>query len=299
MNESCNICGGGNFKSVYNGSIRDGVYGSIKEDASIMECEQCGVQRLAEKDCIPASYYESGQYREHLQQSLTSEKAIHEQDDMQHFTLDILWPNSLRNKSMLDVGCGIGSLLDMTRHVSDDQVGIEPCAPYLESLTARGYQVFSSLNDAANKYKNKIDWAFSVQVIEHVEKPREFLHEILGLLKPGGRVLISTPNRNDILMSLINKEFAPFFYRAAHRWYFDDKSLSKCAELAGFEVKNVHFVHRYGMANTLHWLKDKLPKGRIQMNSIDSMADHFWKGYLENNKQSDTIYIELRVPSND
>jgi len=299
MKELCKICGGSSFKPIYNGSIRDGVYGVIKVAASIVECKQCGVHRLAEKDCIPSSFYESGHYREHLQQSLTNEKAVLEQDDMQRFTLDVLWPNTLRNKSMLDVGCGIGSLLDMTRNISGSQIGVEPCVPYLESLTTRGYQVFSSLNDASETCKSTIDWAFSVQVIEHVDNPREFLQEILCLLKPGGKALISTPNRNDILMSLLNDEFTPFFYRAAHRWYFDEKSLSKCAELAGFEVNNVHFIHRYGMANTLYWLRDKSPKGRTQMKKINPMADHFWKGYLENNKQSDTIYIELKVPDND
>ena len=299
MKETCSICGGESFKSVYSGPIRDGVYGAIKKNANIFECEQCGVQRLGEKDCIPASYYESGDYREHLQQSLTSEKAVLEQDDMQHFTLDVLWPNTLRNKSIVDVGCGIGSLLDMTTNISGSQIGIEPCLPYQESLATRGYPVYSSLIDASKEHKNTIEWAFSIQVIEHVENPREFLEEILCLLKPGGRALISTPNRNDILMSLVNKEFAPFFYRVAHRWYFDEKSFSKCAELAGFEVDNVHFVHRYGMSNTLHWLRDKLPKGRTQMKGVDAMADHFWKGYLEKNKQSDSIYIELKAPDYD
>jgi 2-polyprenyl-3-methyl-5-hydroxy-6-metoxy-1,4-benzoquinol methylase len=299
MKESCEICGGADFKSVYHGPIRDGVYGATKEEADIIECTQCGVHRLAEKDCIPPDYYESGEYREHLQQSLSSDKAVYEQDDMQRFTLDVLWPNSLREKSILDVGCGVGSLLDMTRNISGSQIGVEPCGPYLESLTGRDYTVFPSLKNAANTNKSSIDWAFSVQVIEHVENPREFLEEIFCLLKPGGRALISTPNRDDVLMSLLNDEFAPFFYRSAHRWYFDHKSLTICAERAGFEVADVHFVHRYGMSNTLHWLRDNKPKGQQQIEGIDPMADHFWKGYLEKNKQSDTIYIELMVPDND
>ncbi len=173
MKESCEICGGSDFKSVYHGPIRDGVYGATKQEADIIECVQCGVHRLAEKDCIPPGYYESGEYREHLQQSLSSDKAVYEQDDMQRFTLDVLWPNTLREKSMLDVGCGVGSLLDMTRNISGSQIGVEPCGPYLESLAGRGYSVFPSLKDAANTNENSIDWAFSVQVIEHVENPRE------------------------------------------------------------------------------------------------------------------------------
>jgi len=296
---SCVICGGSDFKLIYEGAVRDGAYGTLRHGASIDECMQCGVQKLAEKDCTPASYYETGQYREILKQSLVISKAVLEQDDMQRFTLDVLGSNTLRNMSMLDVGCGVGSLLDMTRSISGSQIGIEPCAPYLESLTKRGYRVFPSLSDAVKDNVKGIDWAFSIQVIEHVDNPREFLEEILSLLKPGGKVLISTPNRNDILMSLLKEEFPSFFYRTQHRWYFNDDSLSECAELAGFEVINIHYIHRYGLANTLLWLKEKSPKGRNKMPGIDSMADHFWKGYLENNKQSDTIYIELKAPEND
>lgn len=296
---SCVICGGSNLKLVYEGAIRDGAHGALRHGATINECVQCGVQKLDEKDCTPASFYETGEYRKLLQQSLVSDKAVLEQDDMQRFTLDVLWPNTLREKSMLDVGCGVGSLLDMTRNISGSQVGVEPCTPYLESLTKRGYQVFPSLSHAAKENIKDIDWAFSIQVIEHVDNPKEFLKEILCLLKPGGKALISTPNRNDVLMSLLNEEFSPFFYRTQHRWYFDGESLSKCAELAGFEVTDIHYIHRYGLANTLFWLKDKTPKGRNSMAGIDSMADHFWKGYLENNNQSDTIYIELKVPGND
>ena len=97
-------------------------------------------------------------------------------------------------------------------------------------------------------------------------------------------------------MSLLNEEFAPFFYRTAHRWYFDESSLAKCAEKAGFEVAATSYVHKYGLANTMHWLRDKRPKGGAKLPGIDAMADQFWKAYLEKNEASDTIFMELRAP---
>ena len=298
MKQLCEICGS-KYREFYSGDIRDGVYGGVKHSAIIYECNECGVQRLRESDCIPDEYYETGKYRKKLEESLNGEKAVVEQDKMQHFTLKSIFPTSLRNKSVLDVGCGVGSLLDMLKSVSFSQIGIEPCGPYLESLSKRGYKVYPSLSDAAKENINSIDYAFSIQVIEHVKNPIKFLKEIRSIIKPGGRLLISTPNRDDILMTLLSDNFYPFFYRTQHRWYFDENSLTKCAELAGFEVESFNFIHRYGMANTLYWLRDKIPNGNIRIDGINNMADSLWKTYLENNKQSDTIFIKLKIPESD
>jgi 2-polyprenyl-3-methyl-5-hydroxy-6-metoxy-1,4-benzoquinol methylase len=297
MKQQCEICSG-EYYELYNGNIRDGAYGGVKISAVIYQCNQCGVQRLREKDCIPDKYYETGEYRDKLKESLNGDKAVIEQDKMQHFTLRTLFPSSLRGKTILDVGCGIGSLLDMLKNVSHRQIGIEPCGPYLESLSERGYEVYPNIFDAEKYYRNSIDYGFSIQVIEHVESPREFLEGIKKLIKPGGRVLISTPNRNDILMTLLKKEFFPFFYRTQHRWYFDKSSLTICAEQAGFKVDNVKFVHRYGMSNTIAWLRDKKPTGFNKLPGIAMTADNLWSTYLEQSEQSDCLYIELILPTN-
>ena len=72
----CEICDDNNWKISYEGSIRDGAYGGCIDNALICECASCGVQRLREEDCIPSSYYESGEYRKKLKQSLDSDKAL-------------------------------------------------------------------------------------------------------------------------------------------------------------------------------------------------------------------------------
>ena len=294
MKNICEICGG-EFSTIYTGNIRDGAYGGVKSSAVIYECTNCKVQRLREEDCIPDEFYETGQYRERLEESLESQKAVVEQDEMQHYTMQAFFPESLRGANILDVGCGAGSLLDMLKNISLSQVGVEPCSPYLESLSKHGYKIYSSVSEAIKDKKGMIDYGFSIQVIEHVKNPIEFLKEIRKLIKPGGRLLISTPNRNDILMTLLKDKFYQFFYRTQHRWYFDEASLTKCAQSAGFSVSSVRFIHRYGMANTLYWLRDGKPKGKLAMDSIDNMQDSFWKASLEKNKQSDNIYMELIV----
>jgi len=296
MKQQCEICSG-DYHQVYNGDIRDGSYGGVKCSTVIYQCNHCGVQRLREEDCIPDDYYKTGEYRKQLAESLESSKAVIEQDEMQYYTLQTLFPDSLRGKNILDVGCGVGSLLDMLKNVSHSQIGIEPCNPYLESLSKRGYEVYSNLFEAINNNNGNIDYAFSIQVIEHVDNPKEFLKEIKRLIRPGGKLLISTPNRDDILMNLLKDEFSPFFYRTQHRWYFDKNSLTVCAKHAGFKVDYVKFVHRYGMSNTFAWLRDKKPTGIDRIAGIEIMADDLWKTYLEESGQSDCLYMQLSLPS--
>ena len=299
INDKCEICGNLSWESVYNGDIRDGHYGLIRENSTVFQCIDCGVQRLLESDCIPPEYYDTGEYREKLNQSLSLDSEIEGHELLNRFTFESIWPLSVRNKHVLDVGCGSGHLLDALSGASKNQVGIEPCSPYLASIIEKGYEAYSSIQECSNKGREKyFDFGFSIQVIEHVLNPRLFLEEIRLLLKPGADLLVSTPNRGDILMSLMPDDFPSFFYRTQHRWYFDANSLEFCAKSAGFEIVEMKYIHRYGMSNTLHWLRDKLPTGVEKIQGINALADNFWKGYLESTHQSDNLYIHLRVPNN-
>ncbi len=112
------------------------------------------------------------------------------------------------------------------------------------------------------------------QVIEHVENPVKFLQEIFFLLKPGGKLLIATPNRNDVMLKLMPLEFKPFFYRKVHRWYFDTSSLSFTAKKAGFIIKEELQLHTMNMSNMLSWLTIKKPIGNNSVfDGINSYAD--------------------------
>jgi SAM-dependent methyltransferase len=296
-NLKCEICNYDKWDVVYHGPIRDGSNRQSKSNAWIYSCLQCNVWRLLESCCIPAEYYDSGEYRKKLEQSIKAESVIHEHEKFNKFTFSALGSVSIRDKNIIDVGCGSGHLLDALTGASNHQVGIEPCVPYLKNIIKRGYEAYSSIHDCARKGKKKyFDLGFSIQVIEHVLNPRLFLEDIRNLLKPGADLLISTPNRDDILMSLLPSDFPSFFYRTQHRWYFDANSLEFCAKSAGFEIVETKYIHRYGMSNSLHWLRDKNPTGSKKINGIDSLADGFWKAYLESSKKSDNLYLHLKVP---
>jgi SAM-dependent methyltransferase len=214
-------------------------------------------------------------------------------DELAKFTTDLLWPESLRGKVVADIGCGGGSLLDHIGGVAGETIAVEPDRGFAESLRQRGYRWYASAQDCAAEWRRKVDIAFAIQVIEHVSEPRRFLEGCRDLLAPGGKLIVSTPNRRDILLELLPDDFPPFFYRTQHRWYFDEPSLRLAAQAAGLKVEEIRHVHRYGMANTLLWLRDRRPRGRTALIAVDRNADNMWRNWLEASGRADNLYAVL------
>lgn len=291
---ACEICGSSDWDEVYCGAIRDGVFGSFREHGSVARCSGCAVDRLAEESAAADEIYETEAYRKKLQQGLDSESYFRMHDELQIHTLSALWPTNLRGLTVADVGCGGGSLLDHLSGVSAVQLAIEPSDIFRESLTQRGYHAYPYARDACRDWAGRVDCTFSIQVIEHVRNPLAFLRDIRQLLAPNSRLIISTPNRNDILMELLPDDFPKFFYRTVHRWYFDAISLANCVTRAGFSIVETRFVQRYGMSNALAWLRDRRPMGQLRINGIDPLADDLWRAYLEQSGRADCIYMTLQ-----
>lgn len=292
--DSCEICGNGRWTAVYEGAVRDGAFGRLRRGATVARCAGCGADRLAEECCLAESAYENGSYRAHLGEQPQAAAFVAAHDEMQLFALQSLWPMPLRGLTVADVGCASGSFLDQIRGLAARLVAVEPCRLYHESLSERGYEVFDRAEGAAKAIGPAVDLAVSLQAIEHVRDPRSFLADIRGLLKPAGRALISTPNRDDFLMKALPGEYREFFFRVAHRWYFDAASLGHCAALAGFEVDEVRYVQRYGLSNALLWCRDRRPSGHAQIAGASGLGDAMWKTFLESTGQADCLYAMLR-----
>lgn len=290
----CAVCAGLNWSVVYDGPVRDGAFGKTKA-ARIGRCDQCGIERLAEGICLPEAAYEDKEYRSSLGQDHDSLHHFQTHDELARFPLEALWPMSLRGKTVADVGCGGGSLLDHVKGVCARAVAIDPDRLFGADLQKRGYRWYPRVQDAASEFTCRVDVAFLSQVIEHVPDPRELLASIRGLLAPGGVLLVSTPNRQDIMMDLLPADFPAFFYRTQHRWYFDASTLTRCANAAGLAAVEVRTIHRYGMANAMLWMRDRKPSGRGQLAGIDRNADDLWKTYLNASGRGDNLFAVLKA----
>ena len=292
--QPCEICAANDWQAVYRGPVRDGAFGKLTEDTTVAQCGSCGIQRLHELSCHDPEFHESEAYRKSLEEGTDAASFFATHDRLQSERLTVITPHHLRDHVVADIGCGAGSFLDHISGVAQEIVAIDPCTEYHGSLSERGFRVYPYAADAKTDNAGRVDTGIAFDVIEHVGNPRVFLADIRELLTPEGRLYVSTPNRNDVLMEIALDNYRPFFYRVHHRWYFDANALEACAKAAGLKVVEIRYVQRFGLSNTLYWLRDAQPTGHKSMTLVDDpILDGVWQGYLESRGLSDRFYAVL------
>ncbi|MBM3555096.1 MAG: class I SAM-dependent methyltransferase [Alphaproteobacteria bacterium] len=290
----CEICGANAWTPVYRGPVRDGRFGKAFADATVGRCGGCGVDRLEERACFDDSLYEGEAYREALGEATDVAGFMAEHDALQRHRLDFVWPRFRRGGRIADIGAAAGGFLDHLAGLAAESVAVEPCAVYHDDLRKRGYRVYPYATDAARDYAGKIDFAFNLGVIEHVPDPRGLLADIAKLLAPRGLALVATANRDTLLMKIQPGEFPAFFYRRVHRWYWNRASFEMLVARAGLKLIEYRCGHRFGLSNSLIWLRDRRPGGEAALPGLDSAAlDAAWKAHLEGTNQGDQIYFWL------
>lgn len=288
----CEICGSTDFKTAYKGPVRDGKPG-VFAAGEIKECGGCGVQRLEEQYRKDPEIYDTGEYRKLLSVELEEPGFMRVHDNNQHYILSRLWPHlHLRGRVVADVGAAMGSLLDQVKGFAGECVAIEPCRKFHEPLKDKGYKVIPYARDA-EAYYGMCDYVFSIDVIEHTENPVMFLREIKELLAPGGKLIIVTPNREEVLMRLAYDTYAPHWYRTVHNWYFDHVSLEVCIWQAGLAIKEEFCLHRFGLANLIHWLKCGKPMGYLPVEVDTPLTNQAWKTEIEGQWAGDNLCFIL------
>jgi SAM-dependent methyltransferase len=103
--------------------------------------------------------------------------------------------------SLVDVGCGDGSLLFRYLKKSPREFyGVEGSPLLKVKAEERGLKVtHCDLNGRWPFEDNKFDVVFSSQVIEHLHNTRLFAEEAFRVLKPGGTAVIMSENLSSLL----------------------------------------------------------------------------------------------------
>jgi SAM-dependent methyltransferase len=100
---------------------------------------------------------------------------------------------------VLDVGCGLGTSTHLLRDAAFDAVGTDTSARFLpegEGFFVADFTRRTGLPDGA------FGGAGALNVIEHVADPRAFLDELVRVVRPGGVVVICSPNLTSPLVGL-------------------------------------------------------------------------------------------------
>jgi SAM-dependent methyltransferase len=144
-------------------------------------------------------------------------------------------------RTLLDVGCHIGTFLPAARAAGWDVEGAE-LAPRTAAYAARrtGLAVHQVPAQELVAHGRRYGVVTLTDVLEHIPRPAPLVAELRGLLHPGGLLAIKVPHgpmqrlKERIRRDLLRKPDAGVMTRYVHVNHFTVRSLRRCLESAGF-----------------------------------------------------------------
>jgi SAM-dependent methyltransferase len=136
---------------------------------------------------------------------------------------------------VLDIGCGEGRTLEQLRDLGWQVEGVDFDPRAVRSAVARG--VPARLGTLADQHypDGGFDAVVNSHILEHVPDPVAFLSECRRVLRPGGRLVLLTPNAKSLGHARFGADWRGL-EPPRHLQVFTPDSLRRAAETAGLRV---------------------------------------------------------------
>lgn len=163
----------------------------------------------------------------------------------------------------LDVGGGDGWLLGELRALDSrvqqtTVVDLDPVAA--ERAKSNGHEAFvSRIEDFSPPEGQGYELILLLNLIEHVAEPQAMLAKLAGLLAPGGRLLVKTPNAQSWDASLFRHHAWGGYHAPRHWVIYSAPAFARAARKAGLKVASWHFTQGapFWTVGLLAWLEDR------------------------------------------
>ena len=235
----CNVCGQETSEEVERGQVASNIRAFRQESFGLWRCPGC--QSLHASEEVDLAHYYAGY-------------PLHDMSGSPQWMLKAMYGGFLKRlqehgfdtqQELLDYGCGAGELLSFLREAGYPHVS--------------GFDEYSEAYSDTSVLSKRYDVVISQDVIEHVPEPLELVKTLDGLCKPGGLVLIGTPNAEAIALS--NAQYRiQTLHQPYHRHILSKRMLKTLGQDLGWELLryyptmytntavpfvNTAFVHHY------------------------------------------------------
>lgn len=195
-----------------------------------------------------------GSYRGH---------SIHAAPGVHEYAVELATAGLPEGGRVLEVGAGCGALALRLRDAGLDVVptDLEPPHDWIHRLDLDDPELTDEL-------RGPFDMVVCVETLEHVENPRGVLRSIRSLLRPGDRLLVSTPNighphsRLKMLLRGAPYLFGPkHYYQPGHISMLPAWMLVEHVRLAGFDdiaVTSAGSTDYHGLRQVVHRIETAL-----------------------------------------
>lgn len=133
----------------------------------------------------------------------------------------------------LDVGCSTGLFLEEVNRAGFRAIGIDLSRPAVAEAQARGLQASAATVEQFDAGQ-PFDVVSGFDVIEHVLDPVRFLHAVRRLLRPGGTLVLTTPDTRSLSCRLLRSRWY-FYLPQIHMFHFHRRNLARLLAREGFE----------------------------------------------------------------
>jgi 2-polyprenyl-3-methyl-5-hydroxy-6-metoxy-1,4-benzoquinol methylase len=104
----------------------------------------------------------------------------------------------MKAKSILEIGCSTGILLQMLEEQGGNVLGVDVPSTWADHYAYKPEKrVFLDLQQEDPRpewERSPFDLVIAQEVIEHIERPYDFLRRVWRVVKPGGYLFLTTPN---------------------------------------------------------------------------------------------------------
>jgi SAM-dependent methyltransferase len=144
--------------------------------------------------------------------------------------------------AVLDIGSGDGSLLEAFEAAgvpAAGLTGLELDTAAVTRLRGRGYAGITTRIEEADLGRDRFDVITMIQLIEHVADPLQVIDKCRAALRPGGVLLIETPNMASWDRPLFARRLWGGYHFPRHWTLWDTTSLPRTLEHHRFAVVHV------------------------------------------------------------
>jgi SAM-dependent methyltransferase len=174
---------------------------------------------------------------------------IHALNGLHEFVGDLAERALATGSNVLDLAAGSGALCLRLK-----DLGLNPTACDLVGENFRLHDsvpfIAANLNqDFPAEFFGRFDGITATEIVEHLENPRHFLRQCFSALKPGGSLILTTPNVDSALSRAMLIRFGAFYWFSQDN-YRDDGHITPLPRMllqnamaeAGFNILEVTSV---------------------------------------------------------
>jgi SAM-dependent methyltransferase/tetratricopeptide (TPR) repeat protein len=178
------------------------------------------------------------------------------------------------SRQALDIGCGVGLMLNELRQRGWECTGLEIETSITDYLAQVGYKTLNGTPETVDIPEGGFQFLHLAHVIEHVPEPRNLLRAARQALTDDGWLFLITPCCRSVPAVFTGREW---FNDPMHVFFFDRISLLQLVQESGFEIMGVHQpVGVRFETNGLFWRSKLISPAMESLLTRNDLGDVIW-----------------------